>query len=84
MGTYYINGTVSNSRGVIAIVGGGTIITLDILTYYRRLGSNPDTVETMDLLKAMDDWRSGTAPVGFARPITKQELLALTKEWATS
>jgi hypothetical protein len=84
IGTYYINGTVSNSSGVIAIVGGDKIITLDILAYYRSLGSDPYRVETTDLLKAMDDWRSGTAPVGFARPITKQELLALTKEWATS
>ncbi len=82
IGTYYINGTISNSSGVIAIVGGDKIITLDIIAYYRRLGDDPDRVETMDLLKAMDDWRSGTKPVGFAHQITKQELLDLISEWS--
>ncbi len=82
IGTYYIEGTISNSSGVIAVVAGDTTITLDIFAYYRRLGSNPDRVETMDLLKAMDDWRSGTVPVGFARTITGQEILTLIKEWA--
>ncbi len=84
IGTYYINGTISNSSGVIAVVGGNNIITLDILAYYRGLGSDPDTVETTDLLKAMDDWRNGMAPAGFVKPITKQELLALINEWARS
>ena len=81
IGTYYINGTISNSSGVIAIVGGNNIITLDILAYYRGLGSDPDIVETTDLLKAMDDWRSKTVPAGFERPITNQELSALINEW---
>jgi hypothetical protein len=90
IGTYYINGTISNSSGVIAIVGGNNIITLelmlelDILAYYRGLGSDPDKVETRDLLKAMDDWRSKTVPAGFANPITNQELSALINEWIMS
>jgi hypothetical protein len=81
MGTYYINGTISNSGRVIAIVGGNNIITLDILAYYRGLGSDPNTVETTDLLKAIDDGRSKTVPVGFTNPITNQELSALINEW---
>jgi len=60
------------------------MITLDIFEYYRRLGSNPDILETSDLLKAIDDWGSGTAPVGFARPVTYDELKALIDEWATT
>lgn len=82
IGAYYISGTISNSSGVITIVGGDKIITHDIFTYYRRLGSDPDRVETRDLLKAMDDYRSGTVPAGFARPIRSQELLVLINEWA--
>jgi hypothetical protein len=85
IGTFFINGTISNSSGVIAVVGGNNnIITLDILAHYRRLGSDPDRVETTDLLKAMDDWRSKTAPAGFVRPITILELSALINEWASS
>jgi len=84
IGTYYINGTISNSTGIIAVVGGDNVIKFDILAYYRRLGSDPNIVETTDLLKAMDDWRSRTAPAGFINPITNQELLALINEWASS
>jgi N-acetylneuraminic acid mutarotase len=83
IGKYYINGTISNSSGVIGIVGENNMITLDIFEYYRRLGSNPDILETSDLLKAIDDWGSGTAPFGFARPLTYNELNALINEWAT-
>ncbi|PWB54742.1 MAG: hypothetical protein C3F06_03845 [Candidatus Methanoperedenaceae archaeon] len=82
IGTYYINGTIRNSSGVIAIVGENNMITLDIFEYYRRLGSYPDILETTDLLKAIDDWGSGTAPVGFARPVTNIELNDLIREWA--
>jgi Carboxypeptidase regulatory-like domain len=87
IGTYYINGTIKNSSGIIAVVGGNNIITLelmpelDILAYYRGLGSDPDRVETTDLLKAMDDRRSKTVPAGFANPITNQELSVLINEW---
>jgi len=84
IGTYYINGTISNSSGVIAIVGGNNAITLDILAYYRGLGNDPDRVETTDLLKAMDDWRSKKVPTGFAHPITILELSALINEWTLS
>jgi N-acetylneuraminic acid mutarotase len=83
IGTYYINGTISNSNGVIAIVGENNMITLDIFKYYRLLGTNPDILETTDLLKAIDDWGSGTAPAGFARPVTYNELNALINEWST-
>ncbi len=82
IGTYYINGTISNSSGIIAIVGENNMITLDIFKYYRSLGSNPDILETTDLLTAIDDWGSGTAPVGFARPVTYDELNVLIDEWA--
>jgi hypothetical protein len=84
IGTYTINGTISNSNGVIVIVGGENRITLDIFAYYRRLGSDPARVETSDLLKAMDDWRNGTNPIGFSYPITRQELFDLINEWAMS
>jgi hypothetical protein len=81
IGTYYINGIIGNSDGIIANVSGNNMITLGINEYYRKLGSNPDRIETRDLLKAMDDWRSGKVPVGFARPITIKELSALIDEW---
>jgi hypothetical protein len=81
IGTYYINGTIGNPDGVIANVSGNNMITLGINAYYRKLGSDPDKVETRDLLKAMDDWRSGKVPVGFTRPITINELSALMDEW---
>jgi hypothetical protein len=84
IGTYYINGTISNSSGLIANVGGNNAITLDILAYYRGLGNDPDRVETTDLLKAMDDWRSKKVPTGFAHPITILELSALINEWTLS
>jgi plastocyanin len=85
IGTYHINGTISSASGVIATVGGNNIIildTLDIIAFYRRLGSETDRVETTDVLTAADDWRTGTAPAGFARPITSSELSDLIKEWA--
>jgi|GEM_PF-111499 len=85
IGTYHINGTISSASGVIATVGGNNIITLDmldIIAFYRRLGSETDRVETTDVLTAADDWRTGTAPTGFARPITSSELSDLIKEWA--
>ncbi|MCX9081535.1 MAG: SpaA isopeptide-forming pilin-related protein [Candidatus Methanoperedens sp.] len=81
IGTYYINGTIGNPDGIIANVSGDNMITLGINEYYARLGSDPDRLETRDLLKAMDDWRSGKVPVGFARPITINELSALIDEW---
>ena len=82
--TYYINGTISASSGMISIVGGNNMITLDISAYYRRLGSDPGRVETRDVLKAMDDLRSKTPPAGFSRPITILEVSALINEWVIS
>ena len=81
IGTYHINGTISSTSGVIADVQGDNTIKIDILAYYRGIGSDPNIVETTDLLKAMDDWRSGTAPAGFERAITTQELSDLINEW---
>lgn len=82
IGTYYINGTITTQNGEIKIVEGKNTITLDIFAYYRRLGSDPEKLETSDLLRAMDDWRSGTVPTGFTRQITTRELTDLVNEWA--
>lgn len=82
IGTYYINGTITTQNGEIKVVKGNNTITLDIFAYYRRLGSDPEKLETSDLLRAMDDWRNGTAPPGFARQITTHELTDLVNEWA--
>lgn len=81
MGTYYINGTLGNMSGAITGVGGNNMITLDIYTYYRKLGNNPDKVETRDVLIAMDDWGNRKAQDGFARPISINELSTLIDEW---
>lgn len=82
-GTFSINGTVTNADGVVTIVGGDDTISLDIVGYYTGLGNNPDKVETRDLLRAMEDWRRGIAPDGFASPITEQGILTLLNKWAT-
>lgn len=84
IGTYYINGTIATQNGEIEVIEGNNTITLDIFSYYRRLGSDPEKLETTDLLKAMDDWRSGTMPPGFARQIMTWELTDLVNEWAMS
>ncbi len=81
IGTYFINGVIGNPDGIIANVSGDNMITLEINTYYRRLGKYTDRVETRDLLKAMDDLRHRKVPDGFARPITIKELSALIDEW---
>ena len=62
----------------------GWISTSDILSYYRGLGSNPNVVETTDLLKAADDWSHDIVPPGFIDPITTPQLLALADEWSKS
>jgi cytochrome c553 len=81
IGTYHINGTISSGSGVIAVVQGDNTITLDIIAFYRRLGSDTNRVETTDVLRAAEDWRNNIAPAGFERAITTQELLALVDEW---
>jgi hypothetical protein len=66
------------------------ILTIDyasqdtVLTYYRGLGSDPNIVETNDLLKAGDDWRDSIIPPGFSVSITTDQLLALADEWRGS
>ena len=84
IGTYHVNGTISSSSGVIAVVQGDNTITLDIIAFYRRLGSDSDKVETTDVLSAMEDWNKNTVPAGFERAITTQEVLALIDEWLVS
>jgi hypothetical protein len=54
---------------------------VDITTYYRGMGQNPSMVETTDLLKAADDWRSDVVPTGFSLSITTIQLLTLADEW---
>jgi hypothetical protein len=83
-GALRLKDTISNSSGVRVIVDGESAISSDILSYYRSLGSNPNTVETTDLLKAADDWSSDTAPPGFSAPITTVQLLALADKWSRS
>ncbi len=53
----------------------------DILTYYRGLGENANIVETNDIMKSADDWRSNIVPQGFSTPITTDQLLTLADEW---
>ncbi|MFZ3166055.1 MAG: hypothetical protein WA130_00460, partial [Candidatus Methanoperedens sp.] len=84
IGTYHINGTVITSSEVVAVVQGDKTITLDITAYYGRLGSDPNVVETADVLTAIGDWVSSREPAGFELPITTQQLLALIDEWLTS
>jgi len=55
----------------------------DILAYYRGLGSDPNVVETTDLLKAINDWADGTIPPGFTEAISTIQLLELIGEWAS-
>ncbi len=68
----------------VLLVGevGAQTITGDILSYYRSLGSDPNVVETTDLLKAADDWSRNITPPAFASPITTQQLLTLADEWS--
>ena len=82
MGTYFINGSVSNSSGMIGIVSReNSIILEDILMYYRGLGESPDNVETSDMLQASEDWVKGVIVPGFNVPITLKHLLMLANEW---
>lgn len=66
------------------------VLTIDftaqdaMLTYYRGLGSNPNVVETSDLLTAANDWRDNIIPPGFSASITTDQLLILADEWRNS
>jgi hypothetical protein len=57
------------------------IINVGILSYYRSLASDPNVVETKDLLIAADDWNNNIIPPGFTSPVTTQQLLMLADEW---
>jgi hypothetical protein len=69
----------------ILLVGeaGAQTITNDIISYYRSLGSDPNIVETTDMLKAADDWSNNRTVDGFTSPITTQQLLILADEWSS-
>jgi len=54
----------------------------DILAYYRAYSGDPEVVDTIDLLKAANDWVNGIIPPGFDTAITTQQLLQLANEWA--
>jgi len=55
---------------------------VDIMAYYRAYSGDPNVVDTMDLLKAADDWAKEISPAGCAKPIDTISLLKLANEWA--
>lgn len=63
------------------VPGDGYIKLGDVLVYYRGYSDNPYVVDTLDLLKAADDWIAGVVPPHFTEPITTLQLLALADEW---
>jgi len=69
--------TISATWSFITGAEGG-----DILAYYRGLGSDPNVVETPDLLQAINDWANGEIPPGFSQAISTTQLLQLIGEWA--
>ena len=73
-----LNASSKLANDSIAVLG------LDILSYYRNLGSDPNVVETRDLLRAADDWSNDITPPGFPSPITTQQLLTLADEWSST
>jgi hypothetical protein len=85
-GTYQIKGTIMDANGILANVEGDKTInvTIDILEFYRRLGNDPDVVETTDLLRAFDDFRNNIVPQGFDRPLNAREVDELINEWINS
>ena len=84
IGKYFINGTLISSQGVIATVDGNAMISVDIVGHYTRLGNNPNKVETLDALKAIEDWRNGVKPDGFPSAPTHDDVLTLITDWAMS
>jgi hypothetical protein len=82
IGTYQINGTIIDANGILTNVEGDNTVKIDILEFYRRLSNDPGVVETMDLLRAFDDFRNNIAPQGFDRPLNAQEVDELINEWA--
>ncbi len=55
-----------------------------MFTYYRELGQDHNIMETNDLLKAADDWRSDIVAPGFSFVITTGQLLTAADEWRNS
>jgi hypothetical protein len=80
IGTYPINGTISN-EGIVENVSGNESVKVDILEFYRRLGNDPAKIETGDLMEAINDSRKGIKPSGFDRPLNTGEIGELVNEW---
>jgi len=80
IGTYQINGTISND-GIVENVSGNESVKIDILEFYRRLGNDPAIIETGDMMEAINDSRNGIIPSGFDRPLNAQEIGELVNEW---
>ena len=72
---------------IMALILGVTMMPLqaeaqgDIFAHYRSYSGSPDVVDTLDLLKAADDWIADVVPPGFSESITTLQLLALADEW---
>jgi Matrixin len=75
-------GNVEKSKQINFTIDKGGLS--DILSYYKGLGQNPNVVETAELLKAADDWRTDTVPPGFSASVTTAQLLTLADEWRNS
>jgi len=84
IGTYEIEGTIIDAKGTLVNVTGDNSVKIDILEVYRRLGDDPIVIETMDLLKAFDDFRNNIIPEGFNRPLSAAEVDDLVNEWINS
>jgi hypothetical protein len=84
IGTYQINGTILDAKGTLTNVEGDNMVKIDILEFYRRLGNDPGVVETIDLLRAFDDFSNNIVPQGFNRPLSAGEVDELVNEWRNS
>ncbi|HMB44830.1 MAG TPA: hypothetical protein VKL21_03310 [Candidatus Methanoperedens sp.] len=83
IGTYQINGTIRND-GMVENVSGNESVKIDILEFYRRLGSDPAIIETGDLMEAINDSRNSITPSGFDRPLNAEEIGELVNEWVNT
>ncbi len=65
------------------LIGNVNAASTDMVSYYRGLGQNINTVETDDLMKAADDWRNNIIPLGsgLSLIITTNQLMTLSDEW---
>jgi uncharacterized protein YjdB len=84
IGIYQINGTILNANGTLTKVEGDNMVKIDILEFYRRLGNDPGVVETIDLLRAFDDFSNNIVPQGCDRPLSTAEVNELVNEWRNS